>query len=377
MVSRARYLLLATFIILPLGLFISTRLARLPTRSFFSPLPGGNVFFRFSNDSQPAVRDSSSMTVTKLWNPVRELSRGYGRLPFPIESTDDLPNAHSVVLNCKRNLDYLFFVHTSPDHHLHRNILRDALGKDSLSLAYNWTKVFFVGLPTNKDTSRAIETEAAVHGDIVVLPYYDTYKNLTYKFVYGMKWVTEYCSGVKYVVKIDDDVVVNLALMMKYLNEVPASQARVLHCQVWEHMPVLRETNSPWYLSKDVHPNKEFSEYCSGRGLLFRSSLLRPLYNATFCLQFHGIDDAFVTGDAALVARVGHVDIGRSFSHEDKDWTKVTAGSIMFCHVHEKTLRRKSWDIIVKNLTSSLQETSTSNLADKTTVSQSLKAVVS
>ncbi|KAG0432951.1 hypothetical protein HPB47_020358 [Ixodes persulcatus] len=249
------------------------------------------------------------MTVTKLWNPVRELSRGYGRLPFPIESTDDLPNAHSVVLNCKRNLDYLFFVHTSPDHHLHRNILRDALGKDSLSLAYNWTKVFFVGLPANKDTSRAIETEAAVHGDIVVLPYYDTYKNLTYKFVYGMKWVTEYCSGVKYVVKIDDDVVVNLALMMKYLNEVPASQARVLHCQVWEHMPVLRETNSPWYLSKDVHPNKEFSEYCSGRGLVFRSSLLRPLYNATFCLLFHGIDDAFVTGDAALVARVGHVDI--------------------------------------------------------------------
>uniref|UniRef100_V5IES8 Hexosyltransferase n=1 Tax=Ixodes ricinus TaxID=34613 RepID=V5IES8_IXORI len=375
MVSRARYLLLATFIILPLGLYISTRLAHLPTHSFLPPMPRGNIFLQFSNDSQPAIKDSS-MKATKLWNPVRELSRGYGRLPFPIETTDDLTNAHSVVLNCKRNLDYLFFVHTAPDHHVHRKILRDALGKGSLSLAYNWTIVFFVGLSTNKDTSSAIETEAADHGDIVVLPYYDTYKNLTYKFVYGMKWVTEYCPHVKYVVKIDDDVVINLALMMNYLNQVPASKARVLYCQVLEHMPVLRETNSPWYLSKDVYPNKEYPEYCSGRGLVLRSSLLQPLYTATFGLQFHGIDDAFVTGDAALVARVGHVDISRSFSHEDKDWTKVTAGSIMFCHVHDETLRSKSWEIIVKNLTSSLKETSTSNSADNTTVSQRLKAVV-
>uniref|UniRef100_A0A6B0VCG5 Hexosyltransferase n=1 Tax=Ixodes ricinus TaxID=34613 RepID=A0A6B0VCG5_IXORI len=375
MVSRARYLLLATFIILPLGLYISTRLAQLPTRSFFPTLPGGNVFFQFSNDSQLAVKDSSSMTATKLWNPVRELSRGYGRLPFPIETTDDLPNAHSVVLSCKRNLDYLFFVHTSPDHHLHRKILRGALGKDSLSIAYNWTIVFFVGLSANKDTSRAIEREAALHGDIVVLPYYDTYKNLTYKFVYGMKWVTEYCSGVKYVVKMDDDVVINLAVMMKYLNEVPASQARVFYCQVWEHMPVLRETNSPWYLSKDVYPNKEYSEYCSGMGLVFRSSLLQPLYNATFCLQFHGIDDAFVTGNAALVAGVRHVDIGWLISYEDKDWNEVTAGSIMLCHVQDEMLRNKSWDIIVKNLTSSLQETRTSNSFDNTIVSQNLNAV--
>ncbi|KAM7296359.1 beta-1,3-galactosyltransferase 5 [Ixodes scapularis] len=368
MSARRRYLLLATFIILPSGLYISTRLTQPPTQSFCPRMPLGNVIFKDSNDSQPTMNNLSRMKASKLWNPVRELSREYGLLPFPIETTDSLPNAHSVVSNCKKNLDYIFFVHTAPDHHLHRVILREALGKGSLSLACNWTIVFFVGLSANKDTSHAIETEAAEHGDIVVLPYYDTYKNLTYKFVYGMKWVMEYCPGVKFVVKIDDDVVINLSLMIKYLNEAPASQARVFHCQVWDHMPVLRETNSPWYLSKDVYPNKEYSEYCSGMGLVFRSSLLQPLYNAAFCLLFHGIDDAFVTGDAALVVGVGHVDIGWLISYEDKDWTEVTAGSIMFCHVRDETLRIKSWDIIVKDLTNSLKETRTSNSSDNTIV---------
>ncbi|CAN8002187.1 unnamed protein product [Ixodes hexagonus] len=348
MSSRRRYLLLTTFIILPLGLYLSTMMAGLPFHSLFRPMPVGSAFARISNLDGLRLRNRPNSETAKLWNPVRVLSKGHGRLPFPLETTDVLPNAHSVVLNCKRNLDYIFFVHTAPGHHQHRKVLREAMDQHSSSLAYSWTTVFFVGLSRDKDTSSIIQSEAAQHGDIALLPYQDTYKNLTYKFVYGMKWVMEYCPKVKYVVKIDDDMVTSLQRMTSYLSTVPESQTHSLHCQIIRRTPVIRDINSPWYLSEDTYPNSEFSEYCSGRGLVFRSHLLQRLYSATFCLSYHGIDDVFVTGDAALVARVGRVDISSLFSHGEDDWWKVAAGHLIFCHIPNATLRVESWGILIK-----------------------------
>ncbi|KAL3226708.1 hypothetical protein MRX96_024772 [Rhipicephalus microplus] len=85
--------------------------------------------------------------------------------------------------------------------------------------------------------------EARSVGDVVVFPFVDTYRNLTYKFVYGLKWANDNCrESVRFVVKIDDDALVNVFLLADYLKNVtgPAAETSV-HCLAWMRTPVVRK----------------------------------------------------------------------------------------------------------------------------------------
>ena len=46
----------------------------------------------------------------------------------------------------------------------------------------------------------------------------DAYKNLTYKGIMAMKWIKDYCNDVKFILKIDDDVVVNTFKLINHLE---------------------------------------------------------------------------------------------------------------------------------------------------------------
>ncbi|CAN8002822.1 unnamed protein product, partial [Ixodes hexagonus] len=284
------------------------------------------------------------------WGPIEQLSSGYHRLPYPVENTSYLPIAHSVASECRSNLSYLFFVHTAPGHFSHRNILREFIGNATLKSWYNWSIVFFLGLAHDGKTMNNVLKEAAHNGDIVVFPYMDTYRNLTYKFVYGMKWTMDNCPSAKYIVKMDDDILLNLYKLLEYLDQRTESEQPAFHCCVWNGMPVLRHTKSPWYLSKKLYPKNMFPRYCSGSTVIFTSSVLRPLYNASFKFPFLSVDDALVTGEMAKIAGVGHVSLNKYYSFRGYDWKKVVEGKIIFGQIGAEKDRAKAWKAVVREL---------------------------
>ena len=53
----------------------------------------------------------------------------------------------------------------------------------------------------------------------------DAYSNLTIKHVFALKWITKYCPGIKYVLKADDDVIVNLSYLQEILEISPMKRA--------------------------------------------------------------------------------------------------------------------------------------------------------
>ncbi|CAN8002832.1 unnamed protein product, partial [Ixodes hexagonus] len=282
--------------------------------------------------------------------PIDQLSSGYDRLPYPVENTSYLPIAPSVLSACRSNLGYLFFVHTAPGHFSHRNILRRFIGNATMMSEYNWSIVFFLGLSHDAKTMNSVLEEAAHNRDIVVFPYMDAYRNLTYKFVYGIKWTMDNCPSAKYIVKMDDDIVINLYKLLGYLDQRTESEPPAFHCCVWDGMPVIRHPKSPWYLSKKVYPNNVFPRYCSGSAVIFRSSILRPLYNASFRVPFFSVDDALVTGEMAKLAGVGHVSLNKYYSFSGNEWKKVVKGTIIFGHIREEKARVNAWKAVVKEL---------------------------
>ncbi|CAN7940569.1 unnamed protein product [Ixodes hexagonus] len=348
--QKTLLVLAAGFIVIPFVIFSFLISLREPPPLRVMPFCTNTDYSNAISLEEPDQMVQNNTDLLKIWNPEECLSRGNGRLPFPVEKTGGLPNAHNTVACCRDKSEILFFIHSAAGHKVHRDVFRRFIGDAKLSRAHNWTTVFFVGMSGVSAVSKAVDEEAAEHGDVVVLPYHDTYQNLTYKFVYGMKWTMELCPSVKYIVKIDDDVVANLVRVVEYLRLLQGSQDLELHCYVWASATVFRETNSPWYMPTNIYPNDRFPDYCSGRGVLFKSEALRRLYSASFCLPFHGIDDVYVTGDAALWAKVGHVAINSQVSQDGDNWEGVAKGSVIFSHIHSHTLRTKAWELIVQEL---------------------------
>ena len=58
----------------------------------------------------------------------------------------------------------------------------------------------------------------AVHGDLVQENFVDSYRNLTLKTLMAIRWASTYCSNANFVLKIDDDVLVNPSPLLEYLD---------------------------------------------------------------------------------------------------------------------------------------------------------------
>lgn len=313
--------------------------------------------FRLPSINHTSTTENETSTVNNVplevlfWRPAEELLSGYGRLPFAIENVPFLPVAYSVKDRCRTSrLNHIFFVHTAPGNWAKRRVLRKAIGDIDMAHRHAWTTVFFIGLSQDINIQRKVVDEAERHGDVVMLPYVDTYRNLTYKYVYGMKWTMDNCRSARYVVKMDDDMVINLTKLRSYLKSITPTEKPALHCFVWVNMMVDRNTKSPWYLSRKVYRKKFFPRYCSGSTVLFDSTLMEDLYNASFLVPFMSVDDAFVTGEAAKVAAVGHVRLNRFYAIGGGKWKEVARGKYIFAQIGSEKKRVRSWQIIMRDL---------------------------
>jgi hypothetical protein len=70
----------------------------------------------------------------------------------------------------------------------------------------------------------------------------------------AMKWITNYCKNAKYILKVDDDIISNIFILLRHLKSLEAHKLirqKTIMCLVWVGMVVMRDKNSKWYLSKD------------------------------------------------------------------------------------------------------------------------------
>ncbi len=86
---------------------------------------------------------------------------------------------------------------------------------------------FILGMTQNKDTQKRIEEESAKYNDILQIDMMDHYYNLTLKVVGLTNWLNNHCSQVDFVLKVDDDVYVNVRNMLTVLGALNATEQSV------------------------------------------------------------------------------------------------------------------------------------------------------
>ena len=72
------------------------------------------------------------------------------------------------------------------------------------------------------DTWTVYKTFIFSHGDILHLDFEDNYRNLTLKTMLSLRWALDECQKFTYVLKTDDDMIVNFDVLIRQLVKLPA-----------------------------------------------------------------------------------------------------------------------------------------------------------
>lgn len=198
-----------------------------------------------------------------------------------------------------KDIYMIIYVHSSPGYFQKREAIRNTWGNKHLLEQYKAKIVFVMGIVENEKVMQKLELENAHYGDIVQEDFLDSYRNLTFKGIAALRWISSYCNNSVYTLKTDDDILVNIFKLHKHLNEVVQQQIGhkdLLLCNQWLRMAVLRDKNSKWYIPKEEFAPDYFPPYCSGSAFVLSTDMTGRMFNASLYEKFFWVDDYYITG---------------------------------------------------------------------------------
>jgi hypothetical protein len=184
----------------------------------------------------------------------------------------------------------------------------------------NIKNIFIIGLTLNESLNSQIKLESDLYGDIVQGNFLDTYRNLTLKTILGLKWVSEYCANSKFVLKVDDDMVVNIQSLSKYLLNLTMNNSLIKNNSIYGYCKttvVIRDNSSKFYVPKEEYPGYRYPKYCIGPAYIFTSDLMKPMYNLTKYIKPFVMEDVYV-GMLAKELKTTFNNIVRYWSYDPK-----------------------------------------------------------
>ncbi|XP_060562081.1 beta-1,3-galactosyltransferase 1-like [Ruditapes philippinarum] len=197
-----------------------------------------------------------------------------------------------------KNLTILIIVLSAPNNFQRRKIIRETWGNSRFYSSYGTVKVLFLlGSVYNTNIQDKIKDEFNLYEDILQGNFIDSYHNLTHKTIMGYKWLTERCRNAKYIIKTDDDIVINLfTVFQSSMLDISVNQNHV-HCLRFYNPPIVRAKSSKWYVEPhQFRGTKRYSPYCLGQYVMFLNDIVPSLYKSASSTPFFRIDDVFNYG---------------------------------------------------------------------------------
>ena len=255
--------------------------------------------------------------------------------------------------SCHTNEELFLFVyiHSSPANFQQRRLIRRTWGNVSLYTEYTIQILFFIGLDMNI-SSQAIEQESKDYNDIIQCGFIDSYRNLTYKAMTAMHYVLTHCRHAKFIMKSDDDALVNMYQLLPYLSSKYSHHKELLLGQALYSRPIRNNSGSlsRWYVSRTDWSKDKYPQFVSGIAFMMSPDTVEKLYQHLLTTPMFWIDDVFITG---IVRTRANITITKFNDAYILDFSKVYAemnSSWIFTHAArqpEKNVLRV-WEWIVR-----------------------------
>ncbi|KAL1480585.1 hypothetical protein MTO96_050906 [Rhipicephalus appendiculatus] len=233
----------------------------------------------------------------------------------------------------------LIVVITSSINFAQRNAIRSTWGDAARRRGYK--VIFLVGTPKLKPFQRNIAYEDSQYGDMVQADFIDSYRNLTLKSITMVRWASAYCSNASLVLKIDDDMLLNvwdLAARVRTLSGVKRTLWGLL-AQKWTPQ---RNPRSKWYVSSRAYRNSSYPDFLAGPAYLLSGDSVPLLARGSAGVPYLYLEDVFLTGIVAEKVGVHRVH-DEGFLNYRKLFTPCTRPRILTSHGYTPLYLKHTW----------------------------------
>ncbi|CAE1330518.1 B3GALT1 [Acanthosepion pharaonis] len=255
-----------------------------------------------------------------------------------------LPYNFSQIINpsflCASHNFVIVYIHTAPNNFKRRMAIRQTWGEKDLLKNYEVRLVFVMGVVDSVRVMEMVKLESDRYNDIMQSDFKDSYRNLSFKAMVALRWIAAYCHNITYILKTDDDILVNIFLLAKQLNDLHQhnfGRQDFIMCNVWTGMRAIRDRRSKWFVPRREFPRDTYPSYCSGSAFVMSPDLAVRLLKKSLTIPFFWIDDVYVTGVLVKAIGLKHVrfnsayvlDSGKVVDRFFKDTTRT----LVFYHV--------------------------------------------
>ncbi len=262
-----------------------------------------------------------------------------------------LLNAPNVCKN--KDVFMIVYVHTAPSHYKRRMVIRQTWGNYKYYKDVIVRVIFVMGLTIDKpQVQQALAFESEQYGDIIQEDFIDSYKNLTYKGVAALKWISNHCRNAKFVLKTDDDIFVNTFSLLRHLKSLEAhgvNNKGLIMCLVWNRMKVMR--TGKWKVSEQDFKDSYYPTYCSGSAYTLSIDVAIKMHEVSYHVPFFWVDDFYITGLLPLKAGFKHKQFISTYVLDgrklEEKFTSSQWFTYIFSHVHNLNTIQSVWDRLV------------------------------
>lgn len=228
---------------------------------------------------------------------------------YPLTVLDHPYNINNKFI-CKglKDLSFIVIVHSATTHFMRRSSIRETWANYNLFKKHSMRIVFFLGKPQKDSTQVLIEHEANLNKDIIQGTFIDSYRNLTHKGVLGLRWVSEECPQAKVIVKVDDDVFLNVFTLMEEIESNFGNKSRHIWCPVRKKgTSLIQRDKGKWVIDASEFKNMTHFPvtYCNGFVTILTQDIVKEMYDAAKVTPFFWVDDVYLFG--LLPDKIGNV----------------------------------------------------------------------
>ncbi|NXG73251.1 B3GL1 acetylgalactosaminyltransferase, partial [Baryphthengus martii] len=200
-------------------------------------------------------------------------------------------------LKCNETHPFLVILVTSrPKDVKSRQAIRVTWASRNFWWGHRILTLFLLGEDAQREEDTAalsVEDESILYGDIIRQDFRDTYDNLTLKTIMGFRWVAEFCSNARFLMKTDADVFINTANLVKLLLKLNSSE------NIFTGYPLIgnfayRGFYKKRYISYDDYPFELYPPYCSGMGYVLDAKLALRIYELMGHIKPIKFEDVYV-----------------------------------------------------------------------------------
>ncbi|CAB3384422.1 Hypothetical predicted protein [Cloeon dipterum] len=216
------------------------------------------------------------------------------------EGGHDLPNAE-LCPEFGAGLRLLILITTAPAHAEARKAIRLTWG--TYGHRKDMAVGFLVGGVNDEKVRSALYSESELYGDIIQSHFFDSYDNLTLKTVSALEWIDTYCYQVKFILKTDDDMFINVPRLLQFVDK-HANDKRSIYGRLAKKWKPIRNKKSKYYVSKEQYKQVLFPDFTTGPAYLMTSDVVHELYVGALNLTYLKLEDVYTTGIVAQQLKI-------------------------------------------------------------------------